>query len=624
MRGFSLIGRILALTVVVVGSVSLLGLMFVVQERIESAHQRYRQEARSFVVALTPMLQNALVVGDLSVVQQTFDQLVREESLRRVALLDSAIRRVIVESVDDPDASDATVPGEAPPHWFAGLLEVDDLVAEKPIQLAGTDYGTLRVEMSNAPLRSKLWTVAKRFTMIGSIGLLLIVAVLGAALRRGLAPLQLLTRGARQMEDGNLDARIPAIAIPEIAAVGEAFNDMADRVVAREGELKEAYALADGAARAKAAFLATMSHEIRTPMNGIIGLTDLTLLTPLSDEQRGYLELVKSSAGNLLVILNDILDYSKIDAGKLTLEAVPVSLREMVPQILALFASRANDRGIALRSELAPGLPERVIADPVRLRQILSNLVSNAVKFTECGHVLLRIEPAGEDAQRLAVRFAVEDTGIGIAPDKIRNVFEPFVQADDSTTRTYGGTGLGLAICTNLIRLMGGELAVASTQGVGSRFSFTLTLPVAPPQPAGPRARTPAPVTAGDGKRRILVAEDSPVNQALMRAILGKSGYSFVIVEDGQAAVDACANERYDLILMDMQMPNLDGLAATACIREAEVRSGGPRTPIVALTANAFDDDRRRCLQAGMDDFLAKPFHKDALLAIIQRNRPPA
>ena len=629
MRGFSLIGRILVLTVVVVGCVSVLGLAFVIQERIASSHQRYHQEARSFIIALTPMLQNALVVGDLAVVQQTFDQLVREESLRRVALLDSASRRMIVESVDAPGGNGAVPARAPPPGWFAAVLEAEayDLFEEKPIELAGIDYGTLRVEMSNAPLQARLWAVTKRFFMVGSFGLLLIVAALGAALRRGLAPLQLLTQGARRMEDGNLQTRIPPIASPEIAVVGEAFNDMADRVLAREAELKEAHALADGAARAKAAFLATMSHEIRTPMNGIIGLTDLTLLTPLSDEQRGYLQLVKSSAGNLLVILNDILDYSKIDAGKLTLEAVPVNPREMVPQILALFASRANDRGLVMRAELDPRLPERLIADPVRLRQILSNLVSNAVKFTERGHVLLRIELLDGGAAEARVRFEVEDTGIGIAPEKVRHVVEPFVQADDSTTRMYGGTGLGLAICTNLIRLMGGELGVDSIPGVGSRFGFTLLLPLAPPvaaaAPATPtRAATPTP--ASDGTRRILVAEDSPVNQALIRAILGKSGYGFVIVEDGQAAVDACTAERYDLILMDMQMPNLDGLAATACIREAEARAGGRHIPIVALTANAFDEDRQRCLKAGMDDFLAKPFHKDALLAIIQRNLPPA
>ncbi len=625
MRGFSLIGRILTLTVVVVGCVSVLGFAFIIQERIVSSHQRYHQEARSFIIALTPMLQNALVAGDLAVVQQTFDQLIHEESLHRVALLDPVSRLVIVESIDAPGGNGAAAARATPPRWFAALpgVEARDLFEESRIELAGTDYGTLRVEMSNAPLQARLWTVVERFFMLGGIGLLLIVAALGVALRQGLAPLKLLTQGARRMEGGDLQARIPPIPIPEIAVVGEAFNDMASRVLAREADLKEAHALADGAARAKAAFLATMSHEIRTPMNGIIGLTDLTLLTPLSNEQRGYLQLVKSSADNLLVILNDILDYSKIDAGKLTLEAVPVNPREMAPQILALFASRANDRGIALRSELDPRLPERLIADPVRLRQILSNLISNAVKFTERGHVLLRIERLDGDEAQARVRFEVEDTGIGIAPDKLRHVLEPFTQADDSITRLYGGTGLGLAICTNLIRLMGGELTVVSTPGAGSRFGFTLSLPLAPAAVAETPARAPAPAPQGDGTRRILAAEDSPVNQALIRAILGKSGYGFVIVDDGQAAVDACAAERYDLILMDMQMPHLDGLAATACIREAEARAGGRRIPIVALTANAFEEDRERCLKAGMDDFLAKPFHKDALLEIIRRHLPP-
>jgi signal transduction histidine kinase/ActR/RegA family two-component response regulator len=613
MREFSLIGRILVLTVMVVGCVAVFGMAFVIQERVASSHGRYHQEARSFIVALTPMLQNSLVVGDLAVVQQTFDQLVREDSLKRIALLDSTSRRVIVESVDPVDTNRAPPPLDPPPRWFAALLESADLAEEKPIQIADTDYGTLRVEMSNDPLLSRLWTVVRRFVMIGSGSLLVIVALLGFVLRRGLAPLQLLTSGARQMEDGKLDTRIPAIAIPEIAVVGAAFNDMAERILARERELRDAYALADGAARAKAAFLATMSHEIRTPMNGIIGLTDLTLLTPLNDEQRHYLEMVRSSAGNLLVILNDILDYSKIDAGKLTLEIVPVSLQDLVTQVLALFATPAEDKGIALRSDLASDLPTSVLGDPVRLRQVLTNLVSNAVKFTDRGGVVLGI---GRIAAGL--RFRVEDTGIGIAADKLCHIVEPFAQADNSTTRLYGGTGLGLAICSNLVRLMGGELAVESKLGVGSCFSFTLDLAsAAMPSPA---PRVEASAVEGDRRSRILVAEDSPVNQALIRAILGKAGYDLMIVNDGMEALDALAAARYDLVLMDMQMPNLDGLAATVRIREMEIESGGPRTPIVALTANAFEEDRQRCLQAGMDDFLAKPFQRDALLALVQQN----
>ncbi len=613
MRGFSLIGRILVLSIVVVGGVSLLGLVLVIQESIASAHQRYHQEARSFVVALTPTLQNALVAGDLAVVQQTFDALVREESLYRVALLDTASRRIIVEAVDAAGAPAAASHSDTPPSWFAALLTAADLIEEKPILLAGTDYGTLRIEMSGNPLLSRLWTIVRHFAMVGGGGLLLIVAVLGVVLRRGLEPLQLLTRGARQMEEGHLDARIPAISIPEIAVVGEAFNDMAERIVAREAELKEAHALADGAARAKATFLATMSHEIRTPMNGIIGLTDLTLLTPLNDEQRRYLEMVRSSAGNLLVILNDILDYSKIDAGKLTLEHVPLSLYDLVSQVLALFVARAHDKGIELRANLAPDLPALVSGDPVRLRQVLTNLVSNAVKFTDRGHVTLGI--ARVDA---GLRFRVEDTGLGIAGDKLGRILEPFVQADASTTRLHGGTGLGLAICTNIVRLMGGKLSVESTPGAGSCFGFTLDLPSA----AKPRAaaHTETPAVEGAGNRRILIAEDSLVNQVLIRAILDKAGYDFTIVSDGVEALDALAAVRYDLVLMDMQMPNLDGLATTARIREREAGSGGRHLPIVALTANAFEEDRRRCLQAGMDDFLAKPFQREALLAVIRRN----
>jgi signal transduction histidine kinase/ActR/RegA family two-component response regulator len=613
MQRLGLLERILALIVLVVGAVSLFGLAMVTKERIDSSRQFYRHEAHGYTLALAPMLQNALVAGDLAIVQQTFDDIVREETLQRIALLDPRTRQPVIEANDIDDARKISLP----PSWFLALLGPLDYTEDSSISIGGVDYGILRLEMTGAALAQQMWEAGQRFVAIGFFSMLGIVMLLGFALKRGLQPLQLLTDSANRMEAGDLKVRIPPINIAEIAVVGEAFNAMADRIVARETDLVQARKAAEAGARAKAAFLATMSHEIRTPMNGIIGLTDLTLTTPLNAEQRGYLDLVKASADNPLDIHNDVLDFSKIDAGKLTIESVPVNLRDAVPGIMALFASRAHDKNVELRAELAPDLPRTVLSDPVRLRQLLINLIGNAIKFTERGHIILTIDVLTPDASTPTVRFAVEDTGIGIPANKIQLILEPFAQADDSTTRDYGGTGLGLAICCNLVNLMGGELSVESTPAIGSRFSFSLPLLVTDERRQS--ERTALVVTKPNGNKHILVAEDSPVNQTLIRVILTKQGYAITMANDGAEAVSAFNAGRFDLILMDMQMPNLDGLAATARIREQEAMVGG-RIPIIALTANAFDEDRKRCLQAGMDDFLTKPFKLDELLVTIQRH----
>jgi signal transduction histidine kinase/ligand-binding sensor domain-containing protein/CheY-like chemotaxis protein len=381
-------------------------------------------------------------------------------------------------------------------------------------------------------------------------------------------------------------------------------------------EIEELLRQSQEVSRLKSEFLANMSHEIRTPMNGVIGMTQLVLDTPLNAEQRDYIATVRDSAESLLVVINDILDFSKIEAGKMELGHEPFSVRKCVGDALLVFGWKAEAKGLRLRPEIDPGLPDYVTGDADRVRQILLNLVGNAMKFTERGEIVLSITSELAEPHGMQFRFSICDTGIGIPREKQAVIFEAFAQADGSARRRTGGTGLGLAISAKLVHLMGGRIWVESTPGTGSTFFFTVpfTLAEAPAMVTAPPAHSPA--RAATDSLSILLAEDNAVNQRLAQRMIEKMGHSVVVVDNGRKAVDAALRQPFDLILMDLQMPEMDGFEATACIRDAE--SEAERyTPIVAVTAHAMAGDREQCLRAGMDHYISKPINFQALQDLV-------
>ena len=529
-----------------------------------------------------------------------------------------------------PDEVETTTIRE---HVFTRHLNYVTLV--RPVVLDGEYIGSLYIQMSLSEIRTNMLFFG--IVMVIVIGMAILFAMILSTRALGVVtdPLITLSRTMKKIsEEKQYDLRVPVTGNDEVGMLATGFNNMLDQIQERDEHLEEtvekrtvdlvqAKEDAEAASHAKSEFLANMSHEIRTPMNGVLGVTELLLQSSLPDKHKKLIRTIDSSGRNLLFIINDILDFSKIEAGKLELDSEPFDLPELIENINDTFSLKASEKGLTLSSEVLPDVPRIVHGDPVRLRQILTNLIGNAVKFTQEGTVKVQVSFVEKDSDVNLIRFEVVDTGIGLTTEERQGIFGAFVQADSSSTRKFGGTGLGLTITRQLVELMDGAITARGERGVGSCFEFIVGLKSCDDQlsevTAGGKAGRHEDSGLVQFDCRVLVAEDNLTNQIVVEGMLDLFGCTVDLANNGLEAVLAYKPDKYDLVLMDCQMPKLDGYNATGEIRGLEEKNAAKRTPIVALTAHVMSSDVEYCLAAGMDDHIGKPLQLKDLLLVLEK-----
>ena len=587
-----------------------------------------RLQAEQFYPVLGAALTAPLAQRDFATVQAVINESCSAGGVDYIVVVDRSGSRI--SSVGWPTDKPLPKPSRELQLFESKKEPRYDMVV--PIAMQNQPLGTVHFGLNLSQIVSARRTLLIQGVSIAVVEIILsslILLLIGYWLTRNLTSL---TRASLAVASGNLSPPPVPEGSDDVGQLGVAFNTMSRVISERVTELTTAKEAAEAASRAKSEFLANMSHEIRTPMNGIIGMTDLALDTNLNHVQINYLRSVKTSADNLLSIINNVLDFSIIEEGRLNLDKSNFHLRGMVGQTLRLLSTRAIEKGLEIVFRVEQNVPDALIGDPVRLRQVLINLVGNAVKFSVKGEISIVISLVEQSKEGALVRFDVSDSGIGIPLEQQERIFDAFEQLDASTTKQFGGTGLGLSISKRLVALMGGAISLTSTPGQGSCFSFTALFGLQDISSiVTPTAENLAGVSAlivddnaweNHSRSVILVVDDVEINRELLRVTLEKHGHRIIMAENGREAVDRFTQEGFDIIFMDMQMPILDGYGAVREIRDIEQTRNMARTPIVAITAYAMQGDREKCLAAGMDAYLAKPTSAADIVTMVNQLLP--